>query len=260
MHQYVLKNNNTLIWIPFIVAVVLLGLIMSAGLNREIFLIIHHALRDHSPDILWETLTFIGDAGVTPLIMIVFIKKRPDLIWATCWASLMAYFVSHGLKPTVNELRPPAVLEHLDVLGPILKYSSFPSGHATTIFTLVGLLTLGVPTSFRISALIWLLGILVALSRIAVGVHWPIDILAGLFIGWGSALVGLWLAHYSLKNKNNSYYWVPQFMFLVLIVVNLFGQPYGFQELWLLQKVIAVGAGILWFSQTMGWYRQAKRP
>lgn len=40
---------------------------------------------------------------------------------------------------------------------------------------------------------------LVALSRVVVGVHWPLDILAGAFGGWLAAAAALWLARRTLK-------------------------------------------------------------
>ncbi|MBU6468501.1 MAG: phosphatase PAP2 family protein [Betaproteobacteria bacterium] len=254
MKSLVLKSNKVSLFSPILIALVLLTLILLLQINRELFLFLHHFLRGSVPGFVWETLTFMGDAGVTPLIMIFFIRRRPELIWATLWASLIAYLLSHGLKPVVNELRPPAVLDHLDVLGPVLKYSSFPSGHATTIFTCIGLLTLGVPTSYRITLLLWVFGILVALSRIAVGVHWPIDVLAGLVIGWASALIGLWLSQTKINSPQSRFYWLPLAVFFILVMYNLFGQPYGFQDLWLVQKVIAILFGLLWIKQTRDWY------
>jgi membrane-associated phospholipid phosphatase len=252
--SYSYKLNKQHVLFPILSAAVLLVSIFALSLNRDLFVFLHHWLRQIHLDVVWEALTFFGDAGVTPLIMIWFIARRPDLVWATLWASLLAYFVSHGLKPLVNELRPPAVLEHLDVLGPYLKYSSFPSGHATTIFTCIGLLTLGIPTRGVTTWLLWIIGITVALSRIAVGVHWPIDVLAGLMIGWLSASCGLWLAS-RYHSDSRGYYWIPLVVLLALVLFNLFGEPYGFKSLWLLQKVIALLTGLLWFKFTLNWYR-----
>jgi undecaprenyl-diphosphatase len=64
----------------------------------------------------------------------------------------------------------------------MLIHHSFPSGHTVTIFTLAGILIF----SFRsLSARIGLILVatLVGISRIAVGVHWPADVLAGGALG-----------------------------------------------------------------------------
>jgi zinc transporter ZupT len=51
----------------------------------------------------------------------------------------------------------------------------------------------------------WLLfgiALLVGLSRIGVGVHWPTDICAGLILGWGSAWLG-WLIAQRITIRNS---------------------------------------------------------
>ena len=66
--------------------------------------------------------------------------------------------------------------------------SSFPSGHATTAFALATLLTLWYPKW----AAAWLgLAALVGWSRIALGPHFPSDVLAGGLLGVGVVL--LWV-------------------------------------------------------------------
>ena len=64
---------------------------------------------------------------------------------------------------------------------------SFPSGHATVIFALAAVLSLRWPRA----RWIWFgLAVGVALSRVALGLHWPSDCLAGALIGWG-CVIGL---------------------------------------------------------------------
>ncbi|MEO0329504.1 MAG: phosphatase PAP2 family protein [Pseudomonadota bacterium] len=61
-------------------------------------------------------------------------------------------------------------------------YASFPSGHTTTCvsFTLAVLLV-----APRIGYLICPLAVLVSLSRVAIGEHFPSDVVGGLFVGIG---------------------------------------------------------------------------
>jgi membrane-associated phospholipid phosphatase len=42
-------------------------------------------------------------------------------------------------------------------------------------------------------------GLVVGLARIAAGVHYPLDVLAGLILSWPSAWLGLFLYHYFFK-------------------------------------------------------------
>jgi len=83
--------------------------------------------------------------------------------------------------------------DEVHVIGRAYKAHSFPSGHATTAFAVAGLLTLGIASRAWVAAII-ALATLVALSRAVVGVHWPLDILAGAFGGWLAAVFAVRLA------------------------------------------------------------------
>jgi len=100
--------------------------------------------------------------------------------------------VLHSLKKLLGLPRPLAVLpeETVNLIGPGLRSRAFPSGHTATFALFAGILSLTARQK-----LVWIpaLGgaILVGLSRMAVGVHWPSDVLAGLALGWTSAWIGL---------------------------------------------------------------------
>ena len=59
-------------------------------------------------------------------------------------------------------------------------FNSMPSGH--TALSFAGLVMLGMLMS-RFKFLTWTLAIVIAVSRVAVGEHWPSDVLLGAFIG-----------------------------------------------------------------------------
>jgi undecaprenyl-diphosphatase len=64
--------------------------------------------------------------------------------------------------------------------------SSFPSGHAAFFFALAMAIFL-FRRKWRI--VYFLGGIIIVLSRIMAGVHWPIDVLGGILVGISSALL-----------------------------------------------------------------------
>jgi membrane-associated phospholipid phosphatase len=109
-------------------------------------------------------------------------RITPLLAWA---AIPLAAFVTGWLKDWVKRPRPSL----LDLSGgfPASEMArSFPSGHAALSFALATVLSIRWPRG----RVIWFaLAALVALSRVALGVHWPSDVLVGAGIGWGLASV-----------------------------------------------------------------------
>lgn len=66
--------------------------------------------------------------------------------------------------------------------------ASLPSLHAADAFALAQSLQLGrLPRPRWLAPLIWAMAVLVALSRVVLGVHFPSDILAGMVVGCASA-------------------------------------------------------------------------
>jgi len=63
---------------------------------------------------------------------------------------------------------------------------SFPSGHASRAFALAAFV--GLRFRWRAGSAASAFAILVGLSRIYLGVHWPSDVLAGALLGVGLAL------------------------------------------------------------------------
>ena len=105
------------------------------------------------------------------------------------------------LKPWVERLRPCYVSYlqdkiHLVVEGCGGKYG-FASSHASNSFGLATALWLLVLKHFRYKKLwrtitfVW--AIIVAYSRVYVGVHYPLDIVAGALIGVAAAYIAIWI-------------------------------------------------------------------
>jgi undecaprenyl-diphosphatase len=68
---------------------------------------------------------------------------------------------------------------------------SFPSGHAATSFA--GATMLAFLLGRRVAPVLLVLAALVAASRVYVGVHYPVDVVAGAALGTGVTLVLRWL-------------------------------------------------------------------
>jgi undecaprenyl-diphosphatase len=105
---------------------------------------------------------------------------------------LIAIFISSTinelLKSIFLESRPFIVFNNVHLLGNESPFRSFPSGHSNNIFTLITAFGLNYSLKIRGKSfkLIWFLlpiGLLVAFSRLYIGVHFPLDLIAGATIG-----------------------------------------------------------------------------
>ncbi|MBI3616301.1 MAG: phosphatase PAP2 family protein [Candidatus Omnitrophica bacterium] len=103
----------------------------------------------------------------------------------------LAALVTGWLKEMVGRSRPAEIFSILKLgLDPREIGRSFPSGHAVGIFALARILSLRWPKG---RGGWWSIAVGVALSRVALGMHWPSDVAAGALIGLGSVEFFVWL-------------------------------------------------------------------
>ncbi|MBI4227659.1 MAG: phosphatase PAP2 family protein [Candidatus Omnitrophica bacterium] len=125
-------------------------------------------------------VTWLGDPRLVGLALLLGLwwgRRRRDVVAAGLGA-LAALPLVEVLKEIVHRPRPVEVVPHL---APATGWS-FPSGHAAAAFALAAFLSVGWP---RWRGAWWTLAALVAWSRVALGVHYPSDCLAGAVIGVG---------------------------------------------------------------------------
>ena len=137
-------------------------------------------------DGFWIFVTHLGDEGylwiALGIVLLFWKKTRP--IGITVLLSLLFDFliINVTLKGLVARPRPFVVNEAIaPLVGGVSPYRSFPSGHSGGSFAAMLALSKWVPKKIGIPSII--LAIMVALSRLYVGVHYPTDILGGLVVG-----------------------------------------------------------------------------
>lgn len=136
-------------------------------------------------------------AGIIILLNKSWRVRLNNLLFLGLTLLLSTGFFSSIIRFIYNRPRPPLVLEGVTVLiNKNLAEASFPSDHAVFFFALAIAIYFIQEKWFKyflVSA------ILMGIARVFVGVHYPMDILAGAAIGLGSGL----LVHkiYSYNNK-----------------------------------------------------------
>lgn len=226
-------------WGAPLFAVFALATLSATGGNVGVFLWLNHLLAQ-AGDAVWSYLTMLGDASLALLLILPLLGRRPELAWQFVLAALLASLWSQGGKELFSSLRPPAVLPagSFHLIGPMLEHNSFPSGHTTTIFVLAGLVCMQ-PVGNSLKWAMLALAVLVGLSRIACGVHWPLDVSGGMLGGWLSAVGGVWLAQRWQAGLNIWFQRALALLLLLLAVYTLFYYDSGIPATWAFQFAFA---------------------
>lgn len=209
-------SNKSFYWKPFALFLLFSALVSSIALNKDQYIasqlkvfIFGNQTFQFLPQYFWHNVTYLGDALIlVPLLS--FICLFSVKAWAAMFGSVpLAFIISHAGKAFFAIPRPAAVLEHdqFTIIGRTLAaHTSFPSGHTITIFTAMSALIFVYlkqdkhHSNLRNSVIAMLLFIatITAISRVAVGAHWPADLLLGALLGGMAGMSGEYLSrHYS---------------------------------------------------------------
>ncbi len=157
--------------------------------DANILLWIQHNLRVGILNPIMIFITHLGDKGlfwiVLTLTLMCFRKTRRAGVTSAIAMTLGLIVANLILKNWVARIRPYELVEGLNLMIEKQHDFSFPSGHATNSFACAWVLLRELKKPYGVSALI--LAILIALSRLFVGVHYPTDIFVGIAIGICSA-------------------------------------------------------------------------
>jgi len=214
--------------------------------NQPLFLLMNR-IGPATGDFLWANITVLGDTLVAFALCLPLWRRRPDLVWALIFTALLATLWAQGLKYLVEVPRPPAVMPELHVIGPSYKAGSFPSGHATTAFAIAGLLALGIRSGL-LTAIALLVATAVGISRMVVGVHWPLDVLAGIFGGWLGAALALSIGKKTFDFGSRPWVqWVLGCLLMICALILIYGNTKsGYPDSMPFQR--AVGLACLLFA------------
>ena len=182
------------------------------GLDRAVFILFHHELRAAILDVTMPWLTDLGtwEAAAVAVPLAAWFRARPPgggaadrRRWVQGLAiGLAAVFVASTitalLKGLVGRPRPPAdplLVEYMHIIGPGWMKRSWPSGHTTAAFAwATAVWNLAGPRAGLAAVAVACVG---GWSRVYLGVHYPLDVVAGVVVG---TVTVAWLFRVARRN------------------------------------------------------------
>lgn len=154
-------------------------------LDGGILLWIQEYLRNPVLTPILKVITTLGNGGAIWILLTLLILMMPKTRKAGCMmmAALLGTLLINNilLKNLIARTRPYEVIEGLTYLVRRPSEFSFPSGHAGSSFAAACVMLRRLPKRYGIPAFV--LAVLIALSRLYVGVHYPSDVLFGMISG-----------------------------------------------------------------------------
>jgi len=128
-----------------------------------------------------EYLPYLIAAGVAAFVIYWIVKNKN---WKVLWQALAALFLSRVVMTEIIRWiyhRPrPFIMHPVNLLLGHEASGSFPSGHATFLFAIASIVYF---YNKKWGWLFLIFSFLAGAARVFVGVHYPLDVLAGAVIG-----------------------------------------------------------------------------
>ena len=146
---------------------------------------------------------------LAPIIIIgVYLLSLPRSAWKKTLMfilpSLIITFVIAILAGHIYYDPRPFVIGHFTPLIPHAADNGFPSDHALLVSAIA---SVGTYLNRRLGIILWLLAIIVAVSRVYVGVHHPIDVIGSAVISIVvTTIIYLFLKHQHTKSVKEKYH------------------------------------------------------
>ncbi len=232
-------DNCNWIWFPPLLFA-LTGLIIYLSDSNLFFFQIINSGRNQYLEFFWANINILGDAFFIVVIQLLWIRRRPEIVWSSVFAAFPAFLISHGIKVLLSIPRPAGTLpqEMINILGPVFTQNSFPSGHATTVFTVAGVWIL-CTDSVSIKYISLFSAFMIGYSRIVAGVHWPVDIMGGAIIGWISACAGIVIYSKFRWSRKRLSINILTVLLIAAGIVLLFQYDTGFEQAVIFHRVFA---------------------
>lgn len=161
--------------------------------------------KDIKSKFLTKALELITELGSSIIVLILMVLISLLNNWKLIFLFLPIYIfqvlIVELVKLTFRRTRPDSQV-NTNILGLKSTSGSFPSGHTSNMFCFAYLFCNYFGTNILITILVFLIAANIGLSRILLGKHYVVDVLAGALIGLSLGILGtyVWILLYSTGN------------------------------------------------------------
>lgn len=193
----------------------------SVDLNHSFFLYINSFFPN---GYLWNAITTLGDGAAAGCLFYVLFRTRNDFLVKGLIGAIIGTIASQGLKKVFEVARPeytPELNGSFHFLAQTMADTNYsmPSGHTLTAFLLGTFILFSVKLTALAKIMIVAAMVAVGISRIALGVHWPADVLAGAGLG---ILIGLGCSALPVSINNKWAITSVHLLYLSFVVVLVY--------------------------------------
>lgn len=187
--------ERTIVSMVLVFCLVALSLLWSVGQRIDVWVFkIFNMIGHRTPWLDWMMLSFsqIGNGlSAMAIALVLFINGNHLLAYELALGTLSLWLVVAFMKALIHRTRPYIKLNNSRIVGSLASGCSFPSGHTSQSFFMATLLVHYFQENTSLWPLLYSMALLVGITRIYVGMHYPRDVIGGAILGTAWGLVGV---------------------------------------------------------------------
>ncbi len=197
-----LQSNKILAIMLLVFSLLAISLVWTAGQKVDTWAFLIFNLWGSRP--IWLDRMMLGftqiGSGIAALGIgiVLFLTSNRLLAYEFMLGTLTLWLVVEFLKLLVHRSRPIFRLTQTRTIGNRAIGRSFPSGHTSQAFFMATLIAQHFHPNIWIVFVLYTVALLVGITRMYVGAHYPRDVLAGAILGSAWGLLGMIVSGYMM--------------------------------------------------------------
>ena len=198
-----IKANTALVTLLIFFSLVTISVTWNEGQKADEWIFLFFNSRGNRPPLLdWLMLglTQLGNFIFAIILALTFYFTESKLFaYSLIFGVITLGLMIEIIKLYIRRVRPYIKLKKIRIVGSKASGRSFPSGHTGQAFFLVSLIAHYYHVNIYLWILLYATALLVGITRIYVGMHYPRDVLAGAILGTAWGIIGVMVNGYILS-------------------------------------------------------------